>query len=257
MFSFSYIINLIGWVMFMYENYNEIFKLIKEVTLDVFKTMPLFFDRVKNPKEKYIYLLVHDSFKNIECILECLDIDGLTSSCVLMRQLIEQVSYVKVLSLYKDKVLDEYVRFYNTKQQYVHSFGNVGEDIVKLLYEYEIEDIENTDIAVFLEQGWLRLLTDKTDNKMSDLMKLANLKDLIAWRRYFNNFVHLALASNQFVDEKQSELKNNLSYILCVLFDQLIVTYHSLSMYDYLIYSKSFRSKYKNLWENIKNARLN
>ena len=78
----------------------------------------------------------------------------------------------------------------------------------------------------------------------------------MAWRRYFNNFVHLALASNEFVDEKQSELKNNISYISCVLFDQLIVTYHSLSKYDYLIYSKSFRNKYKNLWENIKNARL-
>ena len=241
----------------MYENYNEIFKLIKEVSLDVFKTMPLFFDRVNNPKEKYIYLLVHDSFKNIECILECLEIDGLTSSCVLMRQLIEQVSYVKVIYLYKDKILDEYVRFYNAKQRYVHSFGNISDEIVKLLYDYEIEDVENTDIAVFLEQGWLRLLTDKNDNKMSDLMKLADLKDLIAWRRYFNNFVHLALASNQFVDEKQYELKNNVSYILCVLFDQLIVTYHGLSKYDYLIYSKSFRNKYKNLWENIKKARLN
>jgi len=241
----------------MGENYSEIFKLIKEVSLDVFKTMPLFFDRVNNPKEKYIYLLIHDSFKNIECILECLNIDGLTSACVLLRQLIEQVSYVKVLTNYKDSVLNEYVRFYNAKQKYVHSFGNVDEFIVKLLYEYEIEDIENTDIAVFLEQGWLRLLTNKKDNKMSDLMKLADLKDLIAWRRYFNNFVHLALASNEFVDEKQSELKNNISYILCVLFDQLIVTYHGLSKYDYLIYSKSFRNKYKNLWENIKNSRLN
>ena len=240
----------------MSENYSEIFKLIKEVSLDVFKTMPLFFDRVNNPKEKYIYLLIHDSFKNIECILECLNIDGLTSACVLLRQLIEQVSYVKVLTNYKDSVLNEYVRFYNAKQKYVHSFGNVGEDILKLLYEYEIEDIENTDIAVFLEQGWLRLLTNKKDNKMSDLLKLADLKDLMAWRRYFNNFVHLALASNEFVDEKQSELKNNISYILCVLFDQLIVTYHGLSKYDYLIYSKSFRNKYKNLWENINNARL-
>ena len=240
----------------MRERYDDIFKLIKEVINDVFETLPIYLEKINNAKNKYIYLLVHDAFKNIECILECLKIDGLTSSCVLMRQLIEQVSYLKVLTIYKASVLDEYIRFYNAKQSFVHSFGKINDEIIILLNEYEINDIEQIDIPVFLEQGWLKLLTDKNDNKISDLMRLADLKDLIAWRRYFNNFVHLAIASNKYVDGSQIELKNNLSYILCVLFDQVIVTYHSISRYDYLVYGKSFRNKYKNLWENIKNARM-
>lgn len=240
----------------MKERYDEIFKLIKEVIDDVFGTLPIYLDNVNDPNNKYIYLLVHDAFKNIECILECIKIDGLTSSCVLMRQLIEQVSYVKVLTIYKKDVLKEYVKFYNAKQCYVHSFGKLTNEVISLLNEYEINDIEQIDLPVFLEQGWLKLLTSKDDNKISDLMKLADLSHLIAWRRYFNNFVHLALASNKYVDKSQIELKNNLSFILCVLFDQLIVTYHYLSKYDYLLYGKSFRNKYNNLWENIKNARM-
>lgn len=239
----------------MKERYDGIFELIGLVIKDFNETFSLIYDKNQNKSDKYVYFLICEALKNIECILECLKKDGLTSSCVLMRQLIEQTAYINVLTTYKSQVIDEYIRFYKAKQKYVYSFGIIDKEIEKILKEYDVVDINTLDIPYFLEQGWLKVLTAKNDNKISDLMKLANLKDLISWRRYFNNFVHLALASSRYLKTEVIELKNNVSYILCVLFDQIIVAYNKLTHYDFCVSGKSFRGEYKTLWNDIRESR--
>ena len=101
----------------MSEDYNMIFDLIKEVINDFSNTFNIYYEKYKSEKERYICFLICEAFKNIECIMNCINVDGLTSSCVLMRQLIEQTSYINVLTLYKEECLDEYIKFYKVKQK--------------------------------------------------------------------------------------------------------------------------------------------
>lgn len=193
-----------------------------------------------------VYRLFFESFKGVEAVLKCIDITAYSQAATILRNAIEQVSIIKVLVDHQE-VIDEYNDFAQRRFDLITEKPNALENFEE---KFKNRLNKKSKKIEYLDFGWLEKL-DPNKNSIEDIIELADFKDLISWRKYYNNFVHSSLSFTDLAIKGVRFLIENIIYISAVIYDHCVCMLHNLNGYNFYVNNINMAFNYIGAFEEI------
>lgn len=220
------------------------------VSQEMFRQICIDMDKSANKQYNYYFALVNEIYKGLALCCVAIDIQAYAQIGTLLRQLFEQVATAKIIGA-DEKALSAYRTFAKAKH-YCLEHNNKSE--LKTLFNQSKLNKKRIKQLDYYSLGWLELIGE-TEITYETFMKVAQIGDLVEWRKYCNNFVHTNLTYMELTPEGMLKTNIEFIYILSVLFDVICCSYHNVTKFDFKFNGKSIFDEFRQIYTQITEIR--
>jgi hypothetical protein len=183
-----------------------------------------------NPKKHYVYSHVLDAYKGIELTPYLLSNFFIPQACANCRQVLENTA-LSIVLLKHPEVLSRYVSYVKEKRLLQGKSRHQRLEALKIFFA--AKKLPEGKLLEYLDYGWL----DEIDNKdigIEKLIKTAGLGDLLKWRGFFSQVIHLDVTSVDVTLSGSGLLTEQIIYFLAICFDGLSVAFHNDTSFEFV-----------------------
>lgn len=237
--------------------YGDLLKIIEDTLVenDMTETICTHMDECRKEYTNAIFGLFLEASKGIGLVCKGIEMLAFTQVGTLLRQLYEQMATAVVLLNHPEtrKMFNDLSKI---KMELLRENKKENEES-KLLYNQKKESIDSKtrNYRDFLEYGWLLEIEGCNSLGSKELLKQANMADLICWKEFFNNFVHSKIVAIQMTGQGMEFYTNEFIYHTAIIFDQYMCAYHRATGYDFCISGRNVRSNFEKCFKEITNQR--
>lgn len=194
-----------------------------------------------------------------------LKLNAFSQSMIILRQLIEQVSFLDVALNHPEclELLDYYSKLklsclkydkdndINIKSKYKKS----EEEANKLWHDAKVKfsKIKKISRNDFLEYGWMLKFTDECG--VEKLCELAHFEGLKSWRTLSNSLVHNTFSFHQYSYSEKERMIVEATYVVIALLDAYMCSYHKLTGFEFIFNNDSYRALFHHLNQEFSSRR--
>ena len=203
-------------------------------------------DTVSDKQYNYYFALANEIYKGLALCCTAIDIQAYSQIGTLLRQLLEQVAIAKVIGK-DEKNLSAYKTFARARYHYL---THNDEKELKTLYDSSPLR-KKTRKLDYYTLGWLECIGE-TEVSYEKLFELADMKDLLSWRKHCDNYVHTNLTFMEFTQEGMIKQNSDFIYLLAVLFDMICCSYHNVTRFDFKFSQEDLFTAFRDAFSQIK-----
>lgn len=153
---------------------SEIWPVSEKMSIEILKLL-----NAGEANDKTFCYLASEGYKTIELICYGLKTLSLPQACILLRQLLENVSLLKVLQT-NPEVKKDFLNHYQLKQS-IHDLS--PQEKRNSIVEKSKDSGANTKNTFnYLDYGWLEKLSNSKNNNVKTIIKLAGYEEILGWR---------------------------------------------------------------------------
>lgn len=175
------------------------------------------------------YMLSHEIFKGLELCATAIDIDAYTQIGTLLRQLLEQIATLKLIGLNKN-TLKEYNKFYDARLEYIKNKDS--STLQTLKNKSKLSNKKKGKDEVFASFGWIESC-GATEISYDKLLELADLKDFVKWRKFYNHFVHGHITILNYYVQYREYVINEFIYFFGIIMDELMNSFRNITGFNF------------------------
>lgn len=208
-------------------------------------------------KKKYcntIFCLLFEIQKGLELSCKGIDIQAYSQVGALLRQLLEQIATIKALIDHQN-CIEEYRKFWRIRFRMLQANSADDAELESLYKEKCISKKLQHGKQTFAEYGWI--LSSEGDYGIETLMKMAGMADLVAWRSFFNNYVHNKISFTQYDCNGLITMTNELIYHIAIIFDLFLCCYYNYANFNFVINNIDFRKEFSYAYNEASKFRKN
>lgn len=237
------------------EKHNQLREIMCNISSRMYEIiLKKYFDQ-----NKRLFNLYYEAFKDIEMFSLLFQQVAFSQSAAVLRMMIETISTIKVLEKYPNlqETYNEFVKF----RFDIRNFPT-NEQRLKIMTKYkdEYKHLKYDSALKFIDYGWLTKIEGVRDCGFKTLCRVANFSDIYQYIDFLNGFVHGTITTMNILakyDEGGFDLfANRLTEIAGKLFDEVCVTFHNRTNFDFKFDKDINFDKFRELYTSIMDEQL-
>lgn len=234
-------------------NYLTLKEKVYLISNRMFPQICIDMDKFENKQFNYYFDLVNEIYRGLSLCCVAIDVQAYSQIGTLLRQLLEQVAIAKIIGE-DEKALSAYRIFAKARHYYIEH--NNDDSQLKALFDKSTLSKKKIKKMDYYTIGWLELIGE-TEITYEKLFELAQIKDLIDYRKYYNNYVHTSLTFMALTQEGIIAQNSEFIYTLAILLDIICCSYHKVTKFDFKFGEHRLFSEFRDYYSNITQFRNN